>query len=125
MSEFFNSTCNMDAIKKIESELEIQFPISYAKFLCENNGGEWTDKDNGYIYLWRSEDIVQYNLDYEIRKYLPKGIVAFGMDGDYGYFFDCRKPGEPQMAGCSFGDLDIAELKIEAKSFEEFIKQWI
>lgn len=126
MGEFFkNDGCNMAVIQKVETEMDIHFPASYVTFLLQSNGGEGTDDDDRYIYLWRCEDIPQYNKDYAVRKYLPKGIVEFGMDGDYGYFFDCRTSDESQIISCNFGDLDIAEIKREAGSFEEFIKSMI
>ena len=63
--------------------------------------------------------------DYQIQKYLKENIIAFGMEGDYGYFFDYREPGEPKIIGCNFGDLDIMEVKPEADKFEDFIKDWL
>ena len=126
MSDFFsNDICDIAAIKKVESKMGIAFPSSYVEFLSRSDGGEGTDRANCYIYLWRCEDIPQYCKDYSVNRFLPKSIVPFGMDGDCGYFFDCREPGEPKIVSCEFGDLGIDELKNEAGSFAEFIKRWI
>ena len=128
MGEFYkNDGCDIAVIERIEAEIGKPFPVSYKDFLCQSNGGEGTSeiRERSYIYLWRCEDITQYNKDYCVQKYLPENIVAFGMEGDYGYFLDYREPGEPKIISCSFGDLDIAEVQPEADTFEEFIKDWL
>ena len=61
-------------------------PYQYKRFLLWSNGGEGKLGDN-YIYIWAIEDIVAYNNDYGIHKYLQKEYLAFGMDGDIGYIF--------------------------------------
>ena len=126
MGEFFkNDSCDKTVIKKIQADMGINFPKSYIEFLSHCNGGEGKDNENRYVYIWRCEDIPQYNKDYNIQKYFPKDIIAFGMDGDYGYFFNYRQSCVPQIIGCAFGDLDIAEVKSEATTFEDFIKKWL
>ena len=126
MKEFFkNDAVDIDAIREVENEMKISFPTSYIDFLLQSNGGEGSDENNRYIYIWRCEDIPQYNKDYSVHNYFPKDIIAFGMDGDCGYFFDFRVSSEPQIVSCEFGDLDIAEIKQEAKVFDEFISSYI
>lgn len=128
MGAFYkNAASNEAVITRIEAELGKQFPASYNAFLLRCNGGEGTSekRERSYICLWRCEDIPQYNKDYQIQKYLKENIIAFGMEGDYGYFFDYREPGEPKIIGCNFGDLDIMEVKPEADKFEDFIKDWL
>ena len=46
-------------------------PYQYKRFLLWSNGGEGKLGDN-YIYIWAIEDIVAYNNDYGIHKYLQK-----------------------------------------------------
>ena len=126
MKDFFkNNAIDIAVIKKVEAEMNISFPTSYINFLCQSNGGEVNDENNRYIYIWRCEDIPQYNKDYDVCRYLSKDIIAFGMEGDYGYFMDFRFSDEPKIVSCEFGDLDIAEVKQESDSFEEFIKTWV
>jgi len=127
MGKFYkNDGCSKDVIEKIETELGRHFPLSYKSFLNQSNGGEYIEKypNNKYILLFCCEDIVQYNKDYCVQKYLSKDIVAFA-SGDNGFFFDYRKQGEPKIVSCSFGDLDVSELKLEAIAFEEFVKGWL
>jgi len=128
MGEFYkNVGCNKAVIEKVEAEVGKPFPVSYKEFLCQSNGGEGTSekRERSYIYLWRCDDIPQYNKDYRIQKYLTENIIAFGMEGDYGYFFDYRELGEPKIIGCDFGNLDIMEVQTEAEAFQEFIKDWL
>ena len=129
LSEKFhkNNSCSVDVIRKIEAELNKPFPASYIDFLCWSNGGEGQSENRKrkYIYLWRCEDIPQYNKDYVIQKWLTTDIIAFGMEGDYGYAFDYRGTEEPQIIGFDFGNLDICDVCCEAGTFDEFIKDWL
>jgi hypothetical protein len=122
-----NDSCSIEVIRKIEAELGKSFPTSYIEFLCWSNGGEGKseNRERKYIYLWRCEDIPQYNKDYAIQKWLTESIVAFGMEGDYGYAFDYREIGVPHIIGFDFGNLDICDVRCEAETFDEFIKDWL
>ena len=75
------SSASIDDIEKL---LNTTLPKQYKSFLLWSNGGEGKLGDN-YIYIWAIEDIVAYNNDYGIHKYLQKEYLAFGMDGDIGY----------------------------------------
>ena len=127
MGKFYkNAGCGKSVIARVEAEIGKPFPVSYKDFLCQSNGGEYIVKepDSRYILLFCCEDIPLYNKDYCVQKYLTDNIVAFA-SGDTGLFFDYREPGEPKIISCNFGDLDIAEVRPEAVTFEEFIKGWL
>lgn len=92
-------------------------PYQYKRFLLWSNGGEGKLGDN-YIYIWAIEDIVAYNNDYGIHKYLQKEYLAFGMDGDIGYIFHLPNN---SIYRVDLGDLDIASIKYIAPSFDDFL----
>ena len=92
-------------------------PYQYKRFLLWSNGGEGKLGDN-YIYIWAIEDIVAYNNDYGIQKYLQKEYLAFGMDGDIGYIFHLPNN---SIYRVDLGDLDIASIKYIAPSFDDFL----
>jgi len=73
---------------------------------------------DNYIYIWAIEDIVAYNNDYGIHKYLQKEYLAFGMDGDIGYIFHLPNN---SIYRVDLGDLDIASIKYIAPSFDDFL----
>jgi uncharacterized hydantoinase/oxoprolinase family protein len=79
-----------------------------------SNGGEGKIGKN-YLYLWKMEDIEQYNKDYKIQKYLGDNCIGFGMDGDICYCFDSKN--ENKIIKCELGDLDYNKIKIIANTF--------
>ena len=71
-----------------------------------------------WLHIWAIEDIVAYNNDYGIHKYLQKEYLAFGMDGDIGYIFHLPNN---SIYRVDLGDLDIASIKYIAPSFDDFL----
>jgi len=108
---------DIETIKKLEKLLNITFQEEYIHFLLWSNGGEGIIRNN-YIYIWSVEDIIAYNNDYQIDKYLGKDYLAFGMDGDTGYIFHLI---DYSIYKADFGDLDIESIIYLAPSFAEFI----
>ena len=105
------------SIKEIEKGLKTTLPEQYKTFLLWSNGGEgrW---GNNYIYIWAIEDVITYNNDYGIKKYLSNDYLAFSMDGDIGYAFYLP---DNSIYKVDFGDLDIDSIKYVASSFDEFL----
>lgn len=112
-----NAGCSENQLKLLEVELKTDLPLQYKDFLLWSNGGEGKLGKN-YIYIWTIEDIIQYNKDYEIHKYLQKEYLAFGMDGDVGYVFYLP---DQSIYKVDFGDLDINSNIFIASSFSEFL----
>ena len=95
------------------------FPNDYLEFIKQNNCGEGYIGKN-YLYLWKIENIVQLNNDYNIQEYLGENYCGFGTDGgDKCYCFD-NKNGN-KIIRCGLGDLDYNEIEIMANTFYEFI----
>ena len=105
------------SIDDVEKLLNTNLPKQYKSFLLWSNGGEGKLGDN-YIYIWAIEDIIAYNHDYGIQKYLQKEYLAFGMDGDIGYILHLPDNGIYRV---DLGDLDIASIKYIAPSFDDFL----
>ena len=105
------------SIDDVEKLLNTNLPKQYKSFLLWSNGGEGKLGDN-YIYIWAIEDVIAYNHDYGIQKYLQKEYLAFGMDGDIGYILHLPNNGIYRV---DLGDLDIASIKYIAPSFDDFL----
>ena len=105
------------AIKNVEMALTISLPEQYKSFLLWSNGGEGV-LDNNYMYIWAIDDVIAYNKDYEIQKYLGTEYLAFGMDGDIGYVFYLPNNNVYKV---NFGDLDIESIAYLASCFDEFL----
>ncbi|WP_374577796.1 SMI1/KNR4 family protein [Phenylobacterium sp.] len=83
-----------DVIAGLTSGLGVALPPSYLSFLRQHNGGEGFVGDS-YVVLWRAEDLVDFNREYEVAKYAP-GIILFGSNGGgEGYGFDTQLAGLP------------------------------
>ena len=105
------------SIDDVEKLLNTNLPKQYKSFLWWSNWGEGKLGDN-YIYIWAIEDVIAYNHDYGIQKYLQKEYLAFGMDGDIGYILHLPDHGRYIV---DLGDLDIASIKYIAPSFDDFL----
>ncbi|MCR8649792.1 hypothetical protein A1343_11075 [Leptospira interrogans serovar Bataviae] len=58
---------NLNTIQKIESIFKVTFPEDYKQILLWSNGGEGK-VGNRYLSLWKIEELVQLNEDYQIKK---------------------------------------------------------
>lgn len=116
-----NSGATMYNIYTLENYLNVRLPADYKTFLTWSNGGEGNVGQN-YISLWKIEDIVTLNNDYQIQKYLTKDFLAIGTDGG-GVCYGFNLKNDFSFFKCSLGDLDIEELSLVTKSFEEFFEK--
>lgn len=62
--------------------LENLFPLpdDYKEFMSWSNGGEG-NIGSQYLSLWKIEDVIQLNNDYQVQKYLSGKSLAIGTDG--------------------------------------------
>lgn len=82
-----NGPAEISAIDDLSTPLGIALPESHFEFLKKHNGGEGFVGDN-YIILWKAEELVDFNREYEVEKYAP-GIFLFASNGgEEGYGFD-------------------------------------
>ena len=117
-SKWYNKEwCKYSVYWRRRKTSKYNLALSVQRFLLWSNGGEGKLGDN-YIYIWAIEDIVAYNNDYGIHKYLQKEYLAFGMDGDIGYIFHLPNN---SIYRVDLGDLDIASIKYIAPSFDDFL----
>lgn len=116
----FISAVELWQISAVENELGIIFPEDYKTFLEWSNGGEGYIGEN-YVSLWKVENLMTLNKEYQIQKYLSNSFLAIGTDGggicyglntnNYTYF------------KCPLGDLDINEISTIAKSLKGFFEK--
>lgn len=107
------------AIKEIEKTLKIDFPDDYKSFLLWSDGGEGEIGDN-YVSVWKVEDIVQLNKDYQIQSYLSDKYLGIGTDGG-GTVFGFNLSNNKAIFKCPLGDLESSSIKTLAPTFESFI----
>ncbi len=80
-----------NASKDALSELsDLSLPDDYLSIFSELNGGEGFVGDE-YLILWKAEELVVFNKEYEVDQYAP-GIFLFGSNGGgEGFGFDTRR----------------------------------
>lgn len=115
-----NPGASLSAVQEVASGLCLSLPHDYRDFLGKYNGGEGFIKDN-YLILWRAEEIVLFNQEYEVHEYAP-GIILFGSDGGgEGYGFDTREPSFP-IVKIPFVGMDLSEAIPVARTFTDLFE---
>jgi hypothetical protein len=71
--------------------------------------------------VWRADQVVRYNTEYEFPKY-AKGFVCFGSNGGgEAYAFDCRDGVASGVVQIPFIGMSPDEALPVAETFEKFI----
>jgi SMI1 / KNR4 family (SUKH-1) len=81
-------------IDALSSALGSSLPRSYLDFLQQHNGGEGFIGEN-YIILWKAEELVDFNREYEVDKYAPGILLFASTGGGEGYGFDTQSTSLP------------------------------
>jgi cell wall assembly regulator SMI1 len=109
------------SFKSVECDLGLQLPNAYRAFLERHNGGEgFVGKQ--YLILWRVEEIVPFNHDYQVNEYAP-GIVLFASSGGGEAFgFDMRSDQLP-IVQIPFVGMNVRYAIKVADDFDEFLSK--
>jgi len=98
-------------------------PDDYKEFMLWSNGGEG-NIGSQYLSLWKIEDLMQLNKEYQIQKYLSKKSLVIGTDGGdncIGFYL-----GEPTFIFLQpLGDLDLSENRFLSQSFTDMFINWL
>lgn len=81
-------------IEGLSLALGPSLPRSYLDFLQQHNGGEGFIGQN-YIILWKAEELVDFNREYEVDKYAPGILLFASTGGGEGYGFDTLSTSMP------------------------------
>lgn len=82
----FEGGASSDALNELA---ELSLPDDYLSVFSELNGGEGFVGEE-YLILWKAEELIPFNKEYEADKYAP-GIFLFGSNGGgEGFGFDAR-----------------------------------
>ena len=69
-----------DEIEAFEREAAIPLPSEYLEFLRFTDGGESFIGPNSYAMLWKIDELLRFNREYEVPEYAP-GLFLFGSNG--------------------------------------------
>jgi hypothetical protein len=97
----------------------VTLPADYLNVLAEMNGGEGFVGRN-YLVLWKAEELVQFNIEYELDKYAP-GLLLFGSNGGgEGFGFDTRS-GDYEIVMVPLIGMELKYAHYLADSFLQFL----
>lgn len=116
-----NPPCNQQIMLGLENLLPL--PDDYKEFMSWSNGGEGYIGSQ-YLALWKIEDVMQLNDEYQIQKYLSQKSLAIGTDGGdncIGFYFE-----RPTFVFLQpLGDLDLSENRFLSQSFTDMFIDWL
>jgi hypothetical protein len=114
-----NGPAPPDALRSLEKELGIALPVDYRQFMENMDGGEgFIGKQ--YLILWRANELLPFNRDYQVEQYAP-GILLFASSGGGEAFaFDKRDAAWP-IVQVPFIGLDLRYANRVANSFNELL----
>jgi hypothetical protein len=67
------------AVRSVEQSTGLKLPEEYVALIRRHNGGEGFIGSE-YLILWKVEELVSFNHDYEVREYIPD-LLLFGSNG--------------------------------------------
>jgi cell wall assembly regulator SMI1 len=123
--EFFSTGCaSEEALRAIERNFNCALPAEYKQFMTNSGSGEGFVGEN-YLILWKVDELIQFNGEYEVEEYAP-GLLLFGSNGGgEGYAFDTR-PGEAmKIRIVPFVGMSLEDAKTVAPTFREFLAQLV
>lgn len=118
---FENFEFNGNTNYNIEEINGMALPGDYLNFMHKHNGGTGSVGKNSYMDFVKLEELIEYNDDYEIFKWLPN-CFCFGGDGG-GTLFCYNFITKEYFAvdGCA---IDINDNYCRASSLYEFMIVW-
>jgi hypothetical protein len=117
-----NPPASQDALPRlIEATSTDPLPTDYLEFLGRANGGEGF-LGKHYASLWRAEELVVFNLEYEVKELAPQLFLIGSNGGGEAYAFD-RSISSPTVFRVPFIGMAYQEIQAVAASFGSFVGQ--
>jgi len=114
----FSGGASKDALSKLKT---LNLPADFLSIYSGLNGGEGFVGED-YLILWKAEDLVTFNEEYEVVKYAP-GIFLFGSNGGgEGFGFDTRSK-LYTVVEIPFIGMDLQYVSLIADSFTQFLEK--
>jgi len=118
---FFGRPSTKEAIEKIELEEAGLLPEDYKELLSKHGPGEgFIGKQ--YLILWDASEIIQFNKEYEVKKYAPGFLLIGSNGGGEGFAFDCRSKDKLIVALPFIGMSEVAAIEVADNVTDLFIK---
>lgn len=76
---YFNAAALDSDIENLLENLSFKLPDDYISFLKKSNGGEGFIDDE-YIILWKAEELILFNKEYQVSEYVDD-VFFIGSNG--------------------------------------------
>lgn len=116
-----NPPCSIEQLHTIEQKLNIALPGQYMDFMQLHEGGEGPIGEYAYLAIWDISEMLSYNQDSDVNKYIT-GLIYFASDrGGTLYAFDTNRA--MKVVELQADSIDYCEeVEVVADSFEEFVE---
>jgi len=95
LSDFFvGRPSSASAVDEIERQESLPLPEDYKRLLLVHGPGEGFVGEQ-YFILWDASEIIQFNKEYESKKYAPDFLLIGSNGGGEGFAYDCRGKDKP------------------------------
>lgn len=116
-----NSGASADVLDAVEETWRRNLPLDYRQFMTEMDGGEGFIGKK-YLILWKAEQLLQYNQEYQVDEYAP-GIFLFASSGGGEAFgFDGRHD-DLEVVQLPFIGMSLQHAKRVAKDFTDLLSR--
>jgi hypothetical protein len=108
------------SLAPFEAASGVRLPLEYREVLAYTNGGEGFF-GSYYVILWKAEELVSLNKDYEVALSAP-GLFLFGSNGGCDAFgFDLRAVAPP-VVSVPFVGMDLSLVSVLAADMWSFLE---
>jgi hypothetical protein len=108
-------------IDAFELKSGLQLPRDYTDFLKTWDGGEGFIGEDTYLILWRLDEILRFNIAYDVYKYAP-GLMLIGSDGSGEAFAFDTNASTWSVVQVPFVGMDRELMVVLAPNFVSFLE---
>lgn len=111
------------SLQNLLADSKLNLPKAYLDYLRESNGGEGDISISPYwLQLWKAEEVIKNNEDYEVKEYVPNFFVIGSSGGGEMIAFKINEPNKWSVYSIPFIPMEEDAAIMIAKNFEEFSK---
>lgn len=117
-----NARATNENVSRCEESLRLTLPDDYVAFLKLFNGGEGYVGGDAYVMLWSTDELVQFNFEYEVSEYCPELLLIGSNGGGEAYAFD-RRSAPWHVVQVPFVGMEYGLCEDVGKTFTEFMER--
>jgi hypothetical protein len=116
-----NEKAACDHLARVEANLGFPLPTQYRHFMFDHDGGEGFIGSQ-YLILWQARELLEFNLEYDVKKYAP-GLLLFGSNGGGEAFAFDTCDESMRIVMVPFIGMSIKDASPISDSFESFLSE--